>query len=110
MLTRGGAAVLGNDKIGRLEPGAAADVVLFDLDQVAFAGGPSTDPVAALIHCGTNHHVSWSIINGRIVVERGRIQGLAEQQLVHEANAVTERLVAHGMKKRGIDYLKHVEW
>lgn len=110
MLTRGGAAVLGNVKIGRLEPGAAADIVLFDLDQVAFAGGPSTDPVAALIHCGTSHHVSWSIINGRIVVERGRIQGLAEHQLVRDANEVTSRLVAHGMKKRGIDYLKHVEW
>jgi 8-oxoguanine deaminase len=110
MLTRGGAAVLGNDHIGRLEPGAAADVVLFNIDKVAYAGGASTDPLAALIMCGTSHHVDWSIINGRIVVERGRIQGLAESRLVAQANAVTDRLMAHGLKKRGIDYRQHVKW
>lgn len=110
MLTRGGAAVLGNDHIGRIEPGAAADVVLFDMDQVAFAGGPSTDPLAALILCGTSHHVAWSIINGQIVVERGRIQGLAEKDLVARANGVTERLLAHGQRKRGVDYRELVRW
>jgi cytosine/adenosine deaminase-related metal-dependent hydrolase len=104
MLTRGGAAVLHNDSIGRLEPGAAADVVLFNMDQVAFAGGPSTDPLAALIMCGTSSHVAWSIINGRIVVERGRITGLRERELVESANGVTERLLAHGLSKRGINY------
>ena len=110
MLTRGGAAVLGNENIGRLAPGAAADVVLFDLDQVAFAGGPSSDPVAALIHCGTNHHVSWSIINGRVVVERGKICGLDEHSLIEEANAVTKRMLDYGLARHGIDYRKIIDW
>jgi len=104
MLTRGGAKVLGNDRIGYLAPGAAADLVMFDLDQVAFAGGPSLDPIAALILCGTSHHVAWSIINGKVVVERGRVCGLRERQLVARANELTERLVQHGEKKRGVNY------
>lgn len=110
MLTRGGAAVLGNDRIGRIEPGAAADVVLFDMDQVAYAGGPSTDPVAALIMCGTSHHVAWSVINGRVVVERGRIRGLDESQLVARANAVTDALMRYGSEAHGVDYKQHVKW
>jgi cytosine/adenosine deaminase-related metal-dependent hydrolase len=110
MLTRGGAAVLGNDHIGRLQPGAAADIVLFDLDQVAFAGGPSSDPIAALIHCGTSHHVAWSIINGRIVVEKGRICGLDEHALVEQANAITTRLLEYGLREKGIDFRVRVDW
>ena len=104
MLTRGGAACLGRDDIGHLSPGAAADIILYDMDQVGFAGGASTDPIAALILCGTNQHVSWSIINGKIVVERGKICGLSEKQLVCQANELTARLIEHGVKKRGIDY------
>lgn len=110
MLTRGGAAVLGNDHIGRIEPGAAADVVLFDMEQFAFAGGPSLDPIAALILCGTSHHVSWSVINGRIVVERGKICNLPEVPLVRRANELADKLMQHGMKKRGIDYRQLIDW
>ncbi len=110
MLTRGGAAVLGNEKIGRLEPGSAADVVLFDMDQFAYAGGPSLDPLAALILCGTSHHVNWSVINGKIVVERGKVCGLPEKPLVARANQLTDRLVEHGKRKRGVDYRKLIDW
>jgi cytosine/adenosine deaminase-related metal-dependent hydrolase len=110
MLTRGGAAVLGNEHIGRLTPGAAADVVLFDMERLAYAGGPSADPLAALIMCGTTSHVDWSIINGRVVVERGVITGLAERQLVQAANSVSSRLLRYGHEVHGIDYLEHTRW
>ncbi|MCC6547509.1 8-oxoguanine deaminase [Candidatus Sumerlaeota bacterium] len=110
MLTRGGAAVLGNDHIGRIEPGAAADVVLFDMEQFAFAGGPSLDPIGALILCGTSHHVAWSIINGEVVVERGRVCNLPEVPLVRRANELTGKLVDHGLSKRGLDYRQMIDW
>jgi len=110
MLTRGGAAVLGNDHIGRLTPGAAADIVLFDVEQFAYAGGPSLDPLAGLIMCGTSHHVAWSIVNGRVVVERGRIVGLAEKPLVHRANQISARLARYGTEQHGLDYREHVRW
>jgi cytosine/adenosine deaminase-related metal-dependent hydrolase len=110
MLTRGGAAVLGREDIGKLSPGAAADVVLFDVERVAYAGGASIDPVAALITCGTSHHVSWSIINGRIAVERGHLCGFGERDVVRQANAIAERLVRYGREIHGVDYTQLKDW
>jgi cytosine/adenosine deaminase-related metal-dependent hydrolase len=110
MLTRGGAAVLCNDKIGRLEVGACADIVAFDLDQYQYAGGASTDPLAALAFCGTKFHVDLSIINGRIVVEDGAICGRVEVQLVRQANAITAALLEKVKTKRRIDYSVVVDW
>jgi 8-oxoguanine deaminase len=68
--TLGGAKVLNRDDIGALAPGMSADVVLFDLRQIGFAGALH-DPVAALVFC-TPANVACSIINGRVVVREGR--------------------------------------
>jgi len=67
--TLGGAKVLNRDDIGALVPGMSADLVLFDLDQIGFAGALH-DPVAALVFC-TPSNVATSIINGRVVVRDG---------------------------------------
>lgn len=71
MATLGGAKVLNRDDIGALKPGMAADIVLFSLDQIGFAGA-SHDPVAALVFC-TPSNVACSIINGRVVVRDGQL-------------------------------------
>ena len=39
LATRGGAEVLGRADIGQLVPGRCADLALFDLDTLGFAGG-----------------------------------------------------------------------
>ncbi|MDX2177526.1 MAG: 8-oxoguanine deaminase [Candidatus Sumerlaeia bacterium] len=92
LATRGGAAVLGNPALGRLQEGGPADVVLFDMDQVGYAGGASLDPLAALVLCGIGHRVAWSIVAGRIVVERGQLAGRSEKALVAACNRATEQL------------------
>lgn len=69
--TLGGAKVLNRDDIGALKPGMAADVVMFSLDQIGFAGAWH-DPVAALVFC-TPSNVAYSIINGRIVIRNGEL-------------------------------------
>jgi cytosine/adenosine deaminase-related metal-dependent hydrolase len=45
MATRGGAACLGRDDIGSLEPGKAADLILVDLRRLSYAGA-GDDPLA----------------------------------------------------------------
>lgn len=67
--TLGGAKVLNRDDIGALKPGMAADIVLFDLEQLGYAGALH-DPVAALVFC-TPSNVAYNIINGRVVVREG---------------------------------------
>ena len=48
LATRGGARVLGRDDIGSLAPGKAADLAMFDLNRLAYAGAWH-DPLAALV-------------------------------------------------------------
>jgi 8-oxoguanine deaminase len=68
--TLGGAKVLNRDDIGALKPGMSADIAMFKLDQIGFAGAIH-DPVAALVFC-TPANVDCSIINGRVVVRDGQ--------------------------------------
>ena len=69
--TRGGAAVLGRDDIGYLAPGMSADFIALNLNQLAFSGALH-DPVAAVLLCQPPT-VDYSVINGKIVVENGRL-------------------------------------
>jgi cytosine/adenosine deaminase-related metal-dependent hydrolase len=71
MATLGGAKILNRDDIGALAPGMSADIALFRLDQIGFAGALH-DPVAALAFC-TPSNVDCSIINGRVVVRDGQL-------------------------------------
>lgn len=91
LATLGGAAVLGRDDIGALAPGMCADFVAFDLRQVAFAGAWH-DPVAALVFC-TPAWVSYSVINGRIVVRDGHLTTVDLPVLVERHNRLARELV-----------------
>ena len=71
LATLGGARVLNRDDIGALAPGMAADIVLFDLDRIGYAGALH-DPVAALVFC-TPTDVATSVIHGRVVVRDGQL-------------------------------------
>ncbi|MFT7623448.1 MAG: 8-oxoguanine deaminase [Myxococcota bacterium] len=93
MATRGGAEVLGRDDIGQLAPGKAADVVLFDLEEIGFAGALH-DPIGALVFCGTSGRVHTSIVNGEFVVRDRRLVGGDEKELFHRARQLTDAMVA----------------
>jgi cytosine/adenosine deaminase-related metal-dependent hydrolase len=90
--TRGGASVLGRDDIGQIGPGKAADLAVFDLNRIDYAGGMS-DPVAALLFCGTGHRTKWTIVNGHVVVEDGRLVNGDEQAIAARANKLAADLL-----------------
>ncbi|HLG82007.1 MAG TPA: amidohydrolase family protein [Bradyrhizobium sp.] len=62
LATVGGAKILGLDGCGRLEPGACADLVLFDLGHVDFI--PDTDPVNQLVTCADSASVTDVMVGG----------------------------------------------
>ena len=73
LATRGGAKVLGRSHdIGRIQPGYCADLALFDLSSLAFAGGAVHDPVGALMLCASPP-AAYTVVNGRVVVSGGRL-------------------------------------
>ena len=91
MATLGGAAVLGRDDVGSLEVGQAADFIAIDLNRLEYAGAWH-DPLAALVFC-TPVNVDLSLINGRIVVEGGRLVGLGLEEIVARHNRISRRMV-----------------
>ena len=93
LATRGGAQVLGRDDIGHLAPGMCADLALFDLESVAFAGGAVHDPVGSLLLCASSS-AAYTVVNGRVVVREGRLESLELRVLVERHNALARQLVA----------------
>ncbi|MFN8035142.1 MAG: 8-oxoguanine deaminase [Acidimicrobiia bacterium] len=70
MGTRAGAKCLGREReIGLLAPGACADLVVWPLEGIAFAGA-LTDPVEAWLRCGPVA-ARHTVIGGRVVVRDG---------------------------------------
>jgi 8-oxoguanine deaminase len=91
MATRGGASVLGRDDIGRIAPGMAADIVAFDLDDIAFAGA-AHDPLAALVFCAPAR--AWlSVVDGRVVVRDGVLTTVDTERVAERHNALARKLV-----------------
>ncbi|MFH1436529.1 MAG: 8-oxoguanine deaminase [Pseudomonadota bacterium] len=99
MATRGGAKILGRPEIGRLEPGSAADIAVFRLDRIDFAGAMH-DPASAILLCGSGVKADATIVAGEVLVEGGRLVRLDEQELFHQANDIAGKMVDKGLRKR----------
>jgi cytosine/adenosine deaminase-related metal-dependent hydrolase len=91
LATLGGARVLNRDDIGALSPGMAADLAIFDLNAVGFAGALH-DPVAALAFCAPAS-AAYTIVNGRIVVRQGRLTTVDLPGLIARHNALARALL-----------------
>jgi cytosine/adenosine deaminase-related metal-dependent hydrolase len=87
--TLGGAQVLGRDDLGQIVPGKRADLAIWDLSGVEAAG--AWDPVAALILCGPTR-VRDLLVEGRPIVEGGRITTLDLVRLTDRQRALARRL------------------
>jgi len=84
--TRGGAQVLGRGHdIGQLSVGMCADIALFDLRTLGFAGGAVHDPVASLLLCASAN-AAYTVVNGRVVVREGRLASVDLGPLVERHN------------------------
>lgn len=106
MATLQGAKVLGRDDIGALTPGMAADFIGFDIDQLAYAGAQH-DPVAALVFC-TPSQVSFSVVDGRVVIRDGQILGLDMRKLIAQHNRLAGEIVARTEARYGHDFSTRV--
>ncbi|MBM3449670.1 MAG: amidohydrolase family protein [Armatimonadetes bacterium] len=90
--TLGGAHALGRTDLGRLAPGAKADIVLVDLG--GYHLGQVIDPIRALITCATGQDVRDVWVEGRHVVVNRRVVGADEEALRIGAKGVYKSLIA----------------
>jgi cytosine/adenosine deaminase-related metal-dependent hydrolase len=89
--TRGGAAALGRDDIGSLEPGKRADVAVWRVDGLELAG--ADDPVAGVVFSAP-HRVDRLYVGGREVVREGRLVHADEDEIARCHRAEARRFAA----------------
>ncbi|UCH11443.1 MAG: 8-oxoguanine deaminase [Fidelibacterota bacterium] len=102
MATTGGAEVLGRDDIGRLAPGMRADVALFSLDGIEYAGARS-DPLAALVFTVRMKPVDFLIIDGIFRVQQGDVR-FDEESLIRKHNRLSQDMLERAYDRTGIDF------
>lgn len=94
LATRGGARVLGMvDDLGAVAPGRKADLVLLRADSVFLR--PMNHPLNALVYAETGADVETVLVDGRVVLEHGRVCTVDEERLRAQAQAAADRLRVH---------------
>jgi cytosine/adenosine deaminase-related metal-dependent hydrolase len=86
--TRGGAAVLGRDDIGSLEPGKCADLAIWRTDVLELGG--AEDPVAGLV-LSAPHRVDRLLVGGEDVVRDGALVRADEAEIARAHRAQARR-------------------
>ncbi len=89
---KGGAEMLGFSKLGVIKEGYGADLIGVNIKDFQYAGSLS-DPLAAIVFTGYNHNVDLNIVNGKIVVSKGKVVGLDEEELVEKVNQISLNLM-----------------
>lgn len=89
--TQGSAGCIRRPDLGRIEPGAQADLALFKLDDLRYSG--AHDPIAALVVCGATR-ADYVMVAGKWVVENGQVPGLDTAALMAAHCGAARKLVA----------------
>ncbi|BFM50397.1 amidohydrolase family protein [Marinomonas sp. THO17] len=89
-----GADLLGL-KTGQLAQGYAADLVIYSLDSLRYAGVHSR--LQGPVLCAEPAKIAYSFINGKLVVEQGKVLGVDEAKLQQEVNEACDDLISRAM-------------
>lgn len=92
MATIEGAKLLGiDDRVGTLEAGKQADLILIDLQKPHLQ--PLHDPYALIAYSATGADVDTTIIDGRVVMRRRELMTIDEEELFRQVEKRASRLV-----------------
>ena len=101
MATLGGAKALGRqDSLGSIEPGKKADFFLYT--PYSPYSTPVLDPVNSLLYSSSPDSIKTVVIEGRIVLEDGRMTTIDEEKVAWE----TQRLAVRLVEKSGLGNLQ----
>ena len=93
MATIGGARALRmEDRIGSLEPGKRADVIVLGLDSPAAV--PLFDPVSWVVYSAPSDAVETVIVEGKVLMDRRRLRTLDTEQIRTRATRLGRKIQA----------------
>ena len=85
MATRGSARLLGRDDIGQIAVGKCADLFMIDSRRLELVGS-CYDPKSVLGTVGVRGPVDYTVVNGKVTVEHGRLATIDEEKIALQAN------------------------
>jgi cytosine/adenosine deaminase-related metal-dependent hydrolase len=88
--TLGGARALGRDDLGRIAPGAKADLVFWKT--ASWGMTPLRDPVKNIVYNATAEDIDRVYVNGRLVVDGGRVLAANEATIFAALQAGGDRM------------------
>jgi 5-methylthioadenosine/S-adenosylhomocysteine deaminase len=92
MATIGGARCLGaEDRIGSVEEGKLADLILVDLDNPRFT--PMHNILSNIVYSANGSDVLTTIINGKVVMEDRRLLTSDEGEILRKVQAASDNLL-----------------
>jgi cytosine/adenosine deaminase-related metal-dependent hydrolase len=102
MATVHGARAIGmQERLGTLEPGKLADIVLVDLDSVHMV--PNNNHVSDLVYAGCGTDVDTVMVDGRIIMENRNVKTLDEREIIGQARERASAL----LDKTGLKLTTH---
>ncbi|WP_144185814.1 amidohydrolase family protein [Elioraea rosea] len=100
-VTEGAAEVIGRDDLGRIAPGAQADLVAYRLDGAHVQ--PVHDPVTTLVWNGSGRDTGFVMVAGEVLVEDGRFTRFREQDIIAAGSATIGRAWARAVERNIIE-------
>jgi cytosine/adenosine deaminase-related metal-dependent hydrolase len=95
--TLNGAKALGREDLGRIAPGAKADLLIWGGETMFMT--PLRDPIRNIVFSATAEDLDTSIIDGRVVMQGGVVPGYDPIELGREVQKGAEAMW-QGMKSR----------
>lgn len=92
MAACGGAKAIGmEDRLGTLEVGRKADMILFDPRHLK--SFPNHDAEATVVYASSEENIDTTIVNGKVVYHKGTFaNGLSEAKLIQEISSEVEKM------------------
>ena len=88
--TVGGARALGREDLGRLSPGAKADLVMLRLDRMNLV--PVRDPLKSVMYSANASDVDTVMVAGRVLVRDGKCLYIDEEEVKANLQRAAERV------------------
>ena len=112
MATANGARAAGFEgQTGGISPGKKADLVLLDLRSIYYH--PQNDLVCHVVHCEVGSSVTTVLVDGRVIVESGKVTTVDEAALLAEADEIARRVSSimedpTGLARRIAPYVRQI--
>ena len=88
--TIGGAKAIGRNDLGKVAEGCLADLAIINMETINNV--PCRDPVKNIVNASSRSDVDYVIVNGQVIVEKGKLLTIDEENLVKQVQKTTEEI------------------